>query len=210
VCSGCGHQLKVQRAGFTVQRVAFWAGLSLVGIVVAFFGSAVISGVIAAKDLDSLYVTEPLYLELVDGQLPPAGTLTERVSPGTRVRRFPDPPRTLTLASGAIVRLTDQVDRSQLIRAGRRLTFINVDREREIADIQDVLLQSRLLVLTGVGGCGKTHRSLRAAAGLAPLLLMASGSFSSRHSWTQPSCLASHQNARGPSSVKPHCSHALK
>jgi hypothetical protein len=67
------------------------------------FGSAVISGVIAAKDLDSLYVTEPLYLELVDGQLPPAGTLTERVSPGTRVRRFPDPPRTLTLASGAIV-----------------------------------------------------------------------------------------------------------
>jgi hypothetical protein len=103
VCSGCGHQLKVQRAGFTVQRVAFWAGLNLVGMVVAFFGSAVISGVIAAKDLDSLYVTEPLYLELVDGQLPPAGTLTERVSPGTRVRRFPDPPRTLTLASGAIV-----------------------------------------------------------------------------------------------------------
>ncbi len=43
-----------------------------------------------------------------------------------------------------------------------------VGRERELADIQDVLTRTRLLTLTGVGGCGKTKLALRAAADFVP------------------------------------------
>jgi len=41
-----------------------------------------------------------------------------------------------------------------------------IGREREIADVRRLLTTTRLLTLTGAGGCGKTQLSLRAAEGL--------------------------------------------
>ena len=43
-------------------------------------------------------------------------------------------------------------------------TFIG--REREITEVQDLLTRTRLLTLTGSGGCGKTRLALQAATGL--------------------------------------------
>ncbi|HEX8917264.1 MAG TPA: tetratricopeptide repeat protein [Chloroflexota bacterium] len=43
-----------------------------------------------------------------------------------------------------------------------------VGREHEVTEIKRLVLQTRLLTLTGVGGSGKTRLALRVAAGLAP------------------------------------------
>jgi predicted ATPase len=60
------------------------------------------------------------------------------------------------------------------IRAPERLSPHNlpiqltsfVGREREIAEVKDLLAEQRLLSLTGAGGCGKTRLALQAAAEL--------------------------------------------
>ena len=41
-----------------------------------------------------------------------------------------------------------------------------IGREREIAEISRLLSSTRLLTLTGSGGCGKTRLSLQVAANL--------------------------------------------
>lgn len=43
-----------------------------------------------------------------------------------------------------------------------------IGRERERAEIKSILTRTRLLTLTGAGGCGKTRLALRVAADLAP------------------------------------------
>ena len=42
-----------------------------------------------------------------------------------------------------------------------------IGREREMANVEHLLLQSRLVTLTGAGGCGKTRLALQVAADLA-------------------------------------------
>ncbi|HEY0604206.1 MAG TPA: tetratricopeptide repeat protein, partial [Herpetosiphonaceae bacterium] len=44
-----------------------------------------------------------------------------------------------------------------------------VGRERELAEIQRLILAQRLLTLTGIGGCGKTRLALESAAQVAPI-----------------------------------------
>jgi len=46
----------------------------------------------------------------------------------------------------------------------QRTSFIG--REREIAEIKQLLRTTRLLMLTGSGGCGKTRLALQVAADL--------------------------------------------
>src|SRR5438132_1078100 len=41
-----------------------------------------------------------------------------------------------------------------------------VGREREIADVKQLLAQTRLLTLTGTGGCGKTRLALQIVSDL--------------------------------------------
>jgi predicted ATPase/class 3 adenylate cyclase len=43
-----------------------------------------------------------------------------------------------------------------------------VGRQKELARVKDLLLQTRLLTLTGPGGCGKTRVAIEAATGLLP------------------------------------------
>jgi predicted ATPase/DNA-binding XRE family transcriptional regulator len=74
----------------------------------------------------------------------------------------------------------DDLARRELEAAGRRRppTVIRtnlprqltsfVGRQRELADIQSLMATSRLLTLTGVGGCGKTRLALEAARGALP------------------------------------------
>ena len=42
----------------------------------------------------------------------------------------------------------------------------SMGREREIAELKRLLAESRLVTLTGAGGCGKTRQALQVAAGL--------------------------------------------
>ena len=42
-----------------------------------------------------------------------------------------------------------------------------VGRERELAELRDELARTRLLTLTGAGGCGKTRLALRLVSELA-------------------------------------------
>ncbi|HZS92103.1 MAG TPA: tetratricopeptide repeat protein [Chloroflexota bacterium] len=67
--------------------------------------------------------------------------------------------------------MTTAVAASRSTRSGHNLPSEVagfVGREREVAELKRLLPQTRLLTLTGCGGCGKTRLALRVAADLVP------------------------------------------